>query len=284
MRQLFLFWCSVYGNADLSVCHWIFLEICRNAGGWIYRSTPVKSLQSIELPCVNWTMSWDRALLLFFPHLLLKCGCCKVIWKRVQRGNSLEGFWYFCINSTAVVRHTAWSFFLVSFSYSFIYFRPIGLIFVSTEYTVWLCCLQDSYLPCVFIISWLCCAADFRSYEDVLTPFCLSLSVSVMFWKRDQRFLEPPLSLVVLPHEKSILFYICINFGCLISWNVLAFICNPQLLVRFIPYLPAEFSLALNGTHLDGSLLHCPSKAKIASSSTNLKYNFGMKWLDLSLT
>lgn len=64
MRQLFLFWCSAYGNADLSL--WMFLEICRNADGWIYKSTPVRSLQSIELPCVNWAMSWDRALLHFF--------------------------------------------------------------------------------------------------------------------------------------------------------------------------------------------------------------------------
>lgn len=284
MRQLFLFWCSAYGNADLSL--WMFLEICRNADGWIYKSTPVRSLQSIELPCVNWAMSWDRALLhFFFSPLDSEMWLLQSNREACVEGKLPRGVLVFLHLIPLLQWDTRLGpFFPVSFSYSFIYFRPIGLIFVSTDYTIWLCCLQDSCLPCIFIISWLCCAADFRSNEDVLAPFCLGLSVSVMFWKQDQRFLEPPLSLVVLSREKSILFYIYINFGCLIPLNVLALISNPQLQTRFIPSLPAEFSLALNGAHLDVSLSHCPSKAKIASSCTNLKYNFGTKWFELSLT
>lgn len=96
-----------------------------------------------------------------------------------------------------------------------------------------------------------------RSAGSILPqPYC------VTFWKQDQNFLEPPLSLVVPSHGAFILFYSCIYFGCLTPWNVLAFSCNSQLLRWFISSLPSEFSLALNGTDLDGSLLHCTSPPK----------------------
>lgn len=73
--------------------------------------------------------------------------------------------------------------------------------------------------------------------------------------------------------EHSSSFYSCIYFGCLTPWNVLAFNCNSQLLRWFISSLPSEFSLALNGTDLDGSLLHCTSPPKHRLSDLVLTQN-----------
>lgn len=91
--KAFFFLC-LWERSHVSLSLSIFLGICKNAGGWIHGSTPERNVKSSDSSCVNWTVSWDRALL-SFSHSTLKRGCCKVIGKHVQSGNSPEGIHIF---------------------------------------------------------------------------------------------------------------------------------------------------------------------------------------------
>lgn len=126
MRQKLSYSLCVYGNVHVSLSLWIFLDICRNAGGWIHGSMPESHQKSSHSSCVNWTVSWDRGLF-SFSCSVLKCGGCKVIGKQVQNGNSLEGIHIF-LCSFCCCRGVCGLFFFVVVFLSFppIHSLPLG--------------------------------------------------------------------------------------------------------------------------------------------------------------